>query len=343
MTILKALDVAIGISLLYLLTTFAASAIVEFISNWRNWRGEMLHAGIGNMLGGSELLTADRIYGNPLVLGLARDNAAPSIFDLLERAGWRPTINERVVTFPSYLPAGTFSAALLDELSAKGIASTPPATPRPDIGLPAIKQALVNGANGGRPGRNDPLRAVIETTLAARGDNIQAVQFALEKWFNDAMDRVSGWYKRRTQGCLLLIGLVLAYGGNIDTIAIATWLWNGDAARQAVVNAAADLVKSPGVLAPPAAPPEARAKNGGNPPPDLTKLAEQIVAVDRQVTALQFPLGWRRVTYSSWWLGQFLVGGLLSAIAISMGSAFWFDALQSLLKIRGSGPKPGAR
>src|ERR1700722_20003616 len=49
----KTLDVAIGISFLYLLTTLAASAIVEFISNWQNWRGQMLYAGIGNMLSNS--------------------------------------------------------------------------------------------------------------------------------------------------------------------------------------------------------------------------------------------------------------------------------------------------
>jgi hypothetical protein len=38
-----------------------------------------------------------------------------------------------------------------------------------------------------------------------------------------------------------------------------------------------------------------------------------------------------------------MVGCLVSAVAISMGSSFWFDALQSLIKIKGTGPKPVAR
>jgi hypothetical protein len=35
-------------------------------------------------------------------------------------------------------------------------------------------------------------------------------QSAVEQWFDDAMERVSGWYKRRTQGMLFVIGLAIA-------------------------------------------------------------------------------------------------------------------------------------
>jgi hypothetical protein len=332
----KTLDIAIGIGFIYLLTTFVASAVVEFISNWLNWRGEMLHAGIGNMLAGSTLVNANDIYSDPLIVNLGRNDAAPSTLDFLEKRGWRPVIHGKHVTFPSYIPAASFSSAVLDALILKASASTP--APVNPASMVAIIQTELGAAKTKDGFKADALRAVIETTLAARGANMQAFQFALEKWFNDTMDRVSGWYKRRTQSCLLIIGLVLAFGCNIDTIGIGLWLWNGDAARQAVVSAAADYSKSHTL------PPTVTNDAGGKKVmADAVKtMTQQVADADRQVTALQFPIGWP-VKFDVFWLLQYLVGSLLSAIAISMGSTFWFNALQSLINLRGAGPKPDAR
>jgi len=62
--------------------------------------------------------------------------------------------------------------------------------------------------------------------------------------------------------------------------------------------------------------------------------------IDHQLTSLQYPIGWPSIAIGRFWLVQYVAGALISAIAISMGSPFWFDALQNLLKIRGTGPKP---
>jgi hypothetical protein len=330
----KTLDVAIGISFLYLLTTFAASAIVEFISSWRNWRGQMLYAGIGNMLSHGTLVTAKDVYDDPLIARLARNDAAPSKLDFLEKSGWRPTIHGKHVTFPSYIPAASFSSAVIDALILK---ANPPAPASPYDMVESIKSAL-SAARTDPSFQKDALRAIIETTLVARGANVQAIQFALEKWFNDTMDRVTGWYKRRTQSVLLMIGLVLAYGCNIDTIAITLWLWDGDAARQAVVTAAADYSKNHTL--PPTVTNDAKSKQELG--ESFMSMTKQVADVDRNITALQFPMGWS-IEMTGSWLLQYLVGGLLTAIAISMGSTFWFDALQSLFNIRSSGPKPDSR
>jgi hypothetical protein len=336
---LKTLDVAIGLSFLYLLSTFVASAVVEFISNWQNWRGQMLHDAIRNMLSHSKLVTADDIYRNPLIAQLGRNDAAPSWLDFLEKRGWRPKINGKTVTFPSYIPAAHFSAAIIDALNHKAGGGhrdgAPP--PTPDESVAIIKATLKQEARSNTEFGKDGLRAVLQTTLALRGDNIQAVQFALEKWFNDTMDRASGWYKRRSQSCLLLIGLVIAYGGNIDTIAVSLWLWQGDAARQAVVSAATDYVKSH------PAPADASAKPDDAAKAQIAAIVDQVTVADQLVTSTQYPVGWAKWKWSIVWLLQYAAGGLISAIAISMGSPFWFDALQNLLKIRGSGPKPGTR
>ena len=349
---------AVGVTFLYLVRAFLASAVVEFISNWRNWRAHMLHDAIANMLAGSSLVTVDQIYANPIILAFCRNDAAPSCIDLFERVGWRKNLFGKKVTLPSYIPAPAFSSAVVDGLRkasqrAGGTASIASAK---DDGLGALENGILRAREAaamraiappkaGAPAKGDGLLVFLEAGLASGDATVETVQRKLEKWFNDTMDRVSGWYKRRTQYCLLLIGLAMCYAGNINTIGITLWLWNGDAARNAVVAAATDYEK--GALAPPRS---NIAPQPNNPPSEaatpakaqapLTDLATNVVDVDRQLTALQYPIGWPPVGTSPLWFIQYIVGALISAIAISVGSPFWFDALQSLLKIRGTGPKP---
>lgn len=141
--------------------------------------------------------------------------------------------------------------------------------------------------------------------------------------------------------------LLFALLGNIDSIAVARWLWEGDAARQAVVSAAADYMK-----AHPTLPAEgASASKDGKSDPALLASVRQIAEVDRKVTELGYPIGMEKLVsklkaeggFDPFWFVQYLLGCFMSAIAISMGSPFWFDSMQNLLKLRGSGPKPASR
>jgi hypothetical protein len=331
---LKTIDVAIGIALLYLMLTFAASAFVEIVSTICNWRAEMLHDAIMNMLGGSRLLCADDIYGNPLIQSLGRKDAAKSWLDFSERFGWRP----HGTTPPSYIPPAAFSAAVLEGILNRS-GTMPALSPE---GMIKLLQSLLEDRTAEEPDQlhHDALRSLLETTLITQGGSIQAVRFAIEKWFNDTMDRASGWYKRRTQSFLLLIGLIIAFSCNVDSIGVARWLWAGDAARQAVVTAATEYVRS-NPLPPVSQPINSSAAD--SPPKDLNSFASQLVTLDRRINSLQYPIGWPPAQSGFRWIAQYLLGGIITAIAISMGSTFWFDAIQSLIQIRGTGPKPSAR
>jgi hypothetical protein len=321
----KTLEVAIGVVFLYVLLTFAASALIELISAARNWRPKVLHDSIAAMLSDCALVTVKDIYENPLVRGLGRGSSVLSPVDLLERVGWRPNGTGSVAfTPPSYLPPAVFSAVVLETLIKKGVQ---PPDLSPDGAIKNIRELTNQAASGA-------LTSTLRTTLASQGNSIQAVRLALEKWFNDTMDRASGWYKRRTQSALLLLGLVMAFAANIDTIAVARWLWQGDAARQAVMDTAANYAQKLPALPAPAS------KDERKPSEALQSFSAQVAALDQQITALQYPIGWSKETWERFSVLQFLVGGLLTAIAISMGSTFWFDALQNLVKIRATGPKP---
>jgi hypothetical protein len=239
---------------------------------------------------------------------------------------------------PSYLPAAVFSACVLQHLNA-----APPASDlSPDATIDRLRKVLATPVTGQADPKQDALRSILETTLATQGPSVQAVKLAIEKWYNDTMDRVTGWYKRRTQACLLMIGLVIALGGNVDTIGVALWLWQGDVARQTIVSAATDYVKSNPTLGAPSS--KGANKDAAPAAPTLAKeFGAQLLETDRELLLLQYPIGWSHVAFRPLWIFQYLIGALITAIAVSMGSSFWFDALQGLIKMRGAGPKPGAR
>jgi hypothetical protein len=335
---LKTLDVAIGVVFLYLLLTLVASVVVELLSTLRNWRGQMLYGAIEEMLSQNSVLCAQSLYLGPFIRTLARNSESRSFIDVYEWKGWR---RKDQSILPSYIPSSTFSTAIIYELiaqaskqqleEAKELSNAANRRAQPCEICPEATVELLN-LYLQRSGARDPLFAVIEATLAIQGPSIQAVRLAIERWFNEYMDRVSGWYKRRTQACLLILGLLVAFAANINTIAVANWLWTGDAARQAIVTAAADVAKANIIKTP----------NGDV---DYSKLPGQIVSAETATVALQYPLGWSQER--SWhWLTEslnwvsYLFGCLITAIAISMGSTFWFDALGQLLKMRGTGPKP---
>jgi hypothetical protein len=329
---IKTIDVAIGIAFLYLLLTFVASAIVEMISAASNWRGQMLYRAISNMLEGSELLNVGQVYANPLLRALCRRELSDSLFDFVDKVGWRA--GGEIV--PSYIPAAVFSAAIIDELIEE---AEPPCDLTPEGAIASVRTLVMKDSSSHRNG--DALRSLLEVTLATQGASIQAVRFAIEKWFNDSMDRTSGWYKRRTQSCLLLIGILIGFGFNVDTIGIGRWLWQGDAVRQMIVAKASDYVRDKTLLAPPG---RSAGSDLNSPPTGINNFVGEIVNLDRQISTLQYPIGWPPPSGRGFkWFLQYFLGSTITAIALSMGSTVWFDAVQSLLKIRSSGPKPAAR
>src|SRR5450432_2425510 len=58
---------------------------------------------------------------------------------------------------------------------------------------------------------------------AAAGDAARIRQ-NIEIWYDSAMNRVSGWYKRRTHLILMFVGLAVSCGLNADAIGITRYL-----------------------------------------------------------------------------------------------------------------------
>lgn len=175
----------------------------------------------------------------------------------------------------------------------------------------------------------------------------EAFRRNLEDWFNDAMDRVGGWYKRWTQRVLLILATLLVLASNADTVMLVQQLSTNSALRASLVAAAGEAVKTlppPGGAESGSAGPDSRAKREDTP----------IQYVLKQTQSLQLPVGWSldpgdpRYFHSAEFSPDFarwafykIFGLLISVLAISMGAPFWFDTLSKFVNLRGAGPPPG--
>ncbi len=142
--------------------------------------------------------------------------------------------------------------------------------------------------------------------------DVNAFRAGVERWFDRAMERVSGWYKRRAQLLLFFIGLAVAVVVNADAIRTADQLWKDDGVRSA-------LVTQLGTQAP-------------NPAADkvLDKLDD-----------LGFPIGWGgSKNPEGWEILAAVAGWLITGVAVTFGAAFWFDFLGKVSNLRSAGQTP---
>ena len=96
-------------------------------------------------------------------------------------------------------------------------------------------------------GLDKEVHCILQLHLRNSLFNFNAFSKKIEGWYNDTMDRVSGWYKRQTQFILFVLGIMMAIIFNVDTIAISNKLSTDKDARDQIVQLAiqsADLYKN---------------------------------------------------------------------------------------------------
>lgn len=177
--------------------------------------------------------------------------------------------------------------------------------------------------------QDSTVRRLLNTTMPTSGRTL--IQ-EMEEHYDSAMERVSGWYRRRVQVILLAVGLVIAFAGNVNTFALVDALARSSAVREVVAAQASSFAEN-----------EANAGNSLS--------ADQIAA---QLGAIDLPWGWtaeavagapRTTQPLTWtqiewgWLAQTLLGCLLTALAIALGAPFWFDLLSKAVQLRTSLPE----
>ena len=237
MLITDTLDVGIGLALVYLLVSLIMTSLSEAIEAIFKKRAVDLERAIAEMLQGDETVL-NAVYDHPLISALfpgaykqrKQVPAGTSLLGATKEA--HPAARWRGRNLPSYIPRDLFSA-VLTELHEKGEVS-------------------------------DRIQQAIGTISRATGFDPAATRKGIENWYDNAMDRAAGWYKRRTQGRLLWMGLLVAVLANVNSVTIADYLAHAPEARKAAVQIATDAsARAPGWLA---AGKAAAAANAATPP-----------------------------------------------------------------------------
>jgi len=379
------LQTAIGLVFVFGITAAAVSALTEIVSRFLGLRAEFLLRGVRTLvdeennfnlwrsvmpkwLGGRQKppdpgkpARVAKIMSHPLVASSAKQASPPS------EAGNSSLTNAQRRSLPSYVAGQTFARVLMDIL--------PPETPQthPDPALAGRPGAEGDqGAEGDhrRPGDHggpavlpalagishwvevktsqqppDELARALRPLLKGARD-VEDFEANVARWYNDHMDRVSGWYKRYVRWFSLAIGLILVLLFNINTIRIGESLYSNQAVQGSVVTVATQKASC----------------QGTDPAACLGDLQAKI----DQFSSFGLPVGWGDLpacaTRHCSWLARHgitnidkssgidnvwafllvLLGWVLTIGALTPGARFWFDILSKLGTLRSTGPKPRA-
>jgi hypothetical protein len=181
-------------------------------------------------------------------------------------------------------------------------------------------------------GTETPVPDLLRSVLIDVRSDAEAVRARLEAWFDDSMERVSGWYKRRNHVIVLVIASIVALVLDIDTIRVSQRLYRDPVVRAALVAQAQQVVML-----------------------DTSQVRRDLRAQMARLEANELPIGWteqcyplralfvhdaNRATAACVASPASALGIALTVIALSLGAPFWFDALNRLVNIRQTGTPP---
>jgi hypothetical protein len=364
------IDLAIGLTFVFGVTAALSSVVTELIARFLGLRGAYLLTGLREFLddGGAstDLANAETAYND--MQNMVRHPAAPPAQlpsvtgallggPILGSQGMAGQISNRELTLaparqtrrlpkltaaggvgslwsqcrslPSYIPARSFAEAVIDLV-------VPDAAGQPTM---TIIQQNVDAL----PASMSPFKPSLQALVKNVGDDVSQFRTGIEHWYDDHMDRVSGWYKRHVAKITLVVGAILIVLLNINALAIGRTLYTESAISTAVSTVAA---------------------KGTNCPASQTRqacLADLQAQLAAAATA-GLPIGWGTVRdctepkaqcnwpdqrgifsrhgNSPWQLVLVLIGFLIMIIALVPGARFWFGLLSKLGSLRATGPKP---
>jgi hypothetical protein len=180
---LEMLDVLIGLVTVYLAFGMACTAIVEAISAWLNVRSKNLEEALNEFFAGmykQDETFVKAFYKHPLIQALSQGKDGR----------------------PSYIPCHIVGQVVESLVTA-------------NVAVKSVTEAV--NSLPGMPETNR-IKGVLNTfVIQAKGD-ADEFRKAVETYFDAAMDRTSGWFKRYAQNVAIVASTVLVIGANVDTI-----------------------------------------------------------------------------------------------------------------------------
>ena len=266
------LEVAIGMMVCFGSVALIASSVQEAAASIFRLRARTLLTGVMQLLNGHPLVLD--IYNHALV-NPRGDGHASCLGQLSMKLA------------PSYIASANFARALVDVLSQGKLAFAQ---------LRPVLEAI----------SDEQLRTCLCGMYDRAAGDVAAFEAQIAQWFDTAMERISGAYKRLAQLWAFIFALAIAIAFNIDASHVLTSLWK---------------MSATGVFHLPV-PQPASGANGA------------LAALD------QLPIGWSNPPGQLIKVIYLLPGWFITATSSLFGAPFWFGLLGKVTNLRGAGEKP---
>lgn len=307
----------LGLLFFLMLLALMCSLITEYVSHARRLRAKTLEKGIKNLLG--EELTI-RFYSHPYIKGFAL--AEPRALDK-----------------PAYIPSRIFAWVLLDIICTGKTSSQR---------FNDLCEAISKLAEG-------DLKRLFSVFIQESDGDIKKLHSNIQFWFENAMGRVSAWYRLKVQKILFVIGLAVSLMLNADAVMVVKILSRAPMIRSSIAKIAEKNIESI-ALRKAVEKPDQAARKGDviseameRLPPDitgrpLTSYAQALTELVEYYSRELDLLGWSRSRWEGMHsIGQFiskLVGLLITAFSVAAIAPLLFDIVNRLVNIRGSERRP---
>lgn len=346
---METLEVIIGLVFIYLLLSLLATTIQEIVASVMSMRGQVLLKAIAKLL---EIENLDEFANSS-------KKKAYKAFKKKIRASkiYRKYSNTflGITQYPSYLSSQQVADIIKEIMKGDEPQDGEVIATRglDDLGT---QSSMLDGMK--QNGLKKHLEAICyedeEPQYQTRGlaeaiDNVEETvdkaKESFKHYYEETMDRATGWYKRGVQRNLFIIGLILGLAFDADTFKIYSNLNKYPDDRKELLALAQGFTSEDRLQAY-ASPADSIA--------DLERVNALKTIVDSllisEIKTVPAPLGLGRtgdfpaappagVNPIFWRITKFF-GWIVTALAVSMGAAFWFDLLKRLIHIRNAGVRP---
>jgi hypothetical protein len=317
------IDLIAGLIFIYFLLSIVNNSMFEIFSSVFKLRAYLLKKWLVETFKNKSdnTMCANAIMNHPLVSGLSKQDQSPS-----------------------YMEGKAFAKVIADIIIAKLIV---PGNTTPTVNVDALFQTI--DSFGMPPKIPETLKTfIIKTKLEKQLNNtlneIDHFEKQIEAWFDSAMERVGSRFKRRTFLFTFIFSTILTCSLNVDSIALAKYLYSSDEAREKWAAEAYRSAGDPSVIK---YVDDLKAKNASTSKDtavyrDLDSLSQKIrrerVKIDSIVNKLNttLPIGWTDEECVYWSQNKFrkIGGWILTILAVCLGAPFWFELLTKVANIR---------
>jgi hypothetical protein len=318
---LKSIDILLGLSVVMLMVSLVVTVLTQIITNFMQTRGKNLLDGIASLL-----------------TQIHRDLPSTVSLDIAKAILTHPLIKSADSRYGTTIHREELTALILELAAGEGIHQLK-APARDEL----CKLLKANGIDNPVQTMSNvrSLVLMLEQAHPELSNHERYAQAFLKEassnflakmngWFDSNMDRVADRFTNSARIITFFASLAVALALQLDTAALVSRLSADPALRQALVEQAVKASAAP----PPAAAP-APAENA----PAVPSLSPQ----DRQnlLTLSSFDVVDIPSTLSDWtnrwsrdnWALK-LLGIFLTAMLLSLGAPFWYNALKNLIRLR---------